>query len=99
MVLATFPDETAADKVLTGLLEGHLAACVQIMPIQSAYRWKGEVQRWSEILMMIKTSTARYPEVEAFIRSQHAYEVPEIIRLPIADGFEGYLRWIDTESK
>jgi len=99
MVLATFPDAAAADRILDGLLDRRLAACVQTMPVRSAYRWKGAVNRDSEVLALIKTKAALYPEVEAFIRAGHPYEVPEIIWLPIAAGFEKYLRWIGEETK
>jgi len=99
MALTTFPDAAAAQTILDGLLEKRLAACVQTMPIQSAYRWKGKVKNEPEILMLIKTKVSLYPEVEAFIRANHSYEVPEIILLPIADGLDGYLRWIEEETK
>lgn len=98
VVLTTFPDAEVAAKVLDGLLESRLAACVQTMPIHSAYRWKGAVHREAEVLALIKTTVARYPEVEAFIRAAHPYDVPEIVLLPIAAGLPGYLSWIDDET-
>ena len=99
LVMTTFPDSAAAAKVLDGLLENRLAACVQTMPIQSAYRWKGTVQKEAETLMLIKTRVALYPEVEAYIRTHHPYEVPEIILLPITTGSEKYLSWLKEETK
>ena len=99
LVMTTFPDSAAAAKVLDGLLENRLAACVQTMPIQSAYRWKGTVQKEAETRMLIKTRVALYPEVEAYIRTHHPYEVPEIILLPITTGSEKYLSWIKEETK
>ncbi len=99
LVLSTFSDSAAAAKVLDGLLENRLAACVQTMPIQSAYRWKGAVNREAEVLALIKTKASLYPEVEAFIRSAHPYEVPEIIWVPIAAGLPAYLQWIAGETK
>lgn len=99
LVMTTFPDSAAAAKVLDGLLENRLAACVQTMPIQSAYRWKGTVQKEAETRMLIKTRVALYPEVEAYIRTHHPYEVPEIILLPITTGSEKYLSWIKEETE
>ncbi|MGD9781891.1 MAG: divalent-cation tolerance protein CutA [Kiritimatiellia bacterium] len=99
IALATFPDPAAADEILGGLLEQRLAACAQTMPIHSAYRWRGAVNRNSEVLALIKTKAALYPEVEAFIRARHSYEVPEIVWLPIAAGSEKYLRWIGEETQ
>ena len=95
----TFPDSAAAAKILDGLLENRLAACVQTLPVQSAYRWKGAVNRDNEVLALIKTKTALYPEVEAFIRAAHPYETPEIVYLPFAAGLPAYLDWIAAETK
>lgn len=99
VVWTTFSDPETGRRLAEGLLEKRLAACVQTMPIRSAYRWKGAIQNEPETLMWIKTRTALYPEVEAFIRSVHPYETPEIILLPIAAGSPDYLRWIGDETK
>ena len=99
MVWTTFPDAAAAQKVLDGLLEKRLAACVQTLSIQSTYRWKGAVHREPEVLALIKTKAALYPEVEASIRAAHSYETPEIIFVPIAAGSAGYLQWIAAETR
>lgn len=99
IVLTTFPDESAAARVLEGLLEKRLAACVQILPIQSAYRWEGELRRDPEILAQIKTRAALYPEVETFLRAHHPYEEPEILRVPVTGGSPGYLRWLAAETR
>ena len=99
MVLTTFANETEAQALAAALLTEHLAACVQMLPIQSAYRWQGAIQREPEILLLIKTKAALYPEVEAYLRANHPYETPEIVWLPIAAGFAGYLAWINAETK
>ena len=99
MAMTTCPDSEIGKKLADGLLENRLAACVQALPIHSAYRWKGAIQREPEILLLIKTKAALYPEVEAYLRANHPYETPEIHWLPIAAGFAGYLAWIDAETK
>ena len=99
VVLATFPDAAVAARILEGLLAARLAACAQTLPIQSAYRWEGKIRHEPEVLALIKTTAARYPEIEARIRAEHPYETPEIIRLPVADGFAGYLQWLDAETR
>ena len=99
IILTTFPDESAAGRVLDGLLEKRLAACVQTLPIQSAYRWQGDLRRESEILAQIKTRAALYSEVEAFLRAHHPYEEPEILRVPVSGGSPGYLRWLAAETR
>lgn len=99
IVATTFSDPETGRRLAEGLLERHLAACVQTMPIQSAYRWKGALQHEPETMMWIKTRAALFPEVEAFIRSVHPYETPEIVFWPIADGSPAYLKWIGEETK
>ena len=101
MVMATFPDAAVAARILEGLLAARLAACVQTLPIQSAYRWQGKIQREPEVLALIKTTAARYPEIEARIRAEHPYETPEIIAVPIIKGSREYINWLndETESK
>ena len=98
LAMTTCPDPEIGRKLADGLLENRLAACVQALPIHSAYRWKGAIQREPETLALIKTQAALYPEVEAFIRSVHDYETPEIVFIPIAAGSAAYLRWLADET-
>jgi periplasmic divalent cation tolerance protein len=99
LVTTTFSDPELGRRLAEGLLEKRLAACVQTLPIHSTYRWKGAVQQEAETLMLIKTKVSLYPEVEAHIRAIHSYAVPEIVLVPIAAGFAGYLQWIADETK
>ena len=99
IVLTTVAAPDDARRLADGLLEKRLAACVQTLPIQSAYRWKGAIQREPETLLLIKTKAALYPETEAFLRAQHPYETPEIVWVPIAAGSAEYLAWIGAETK
>jgi len=98
MVLTTYADPETGKRLTAGLLEQHLAACVQTLPIQSTYRWKGAIQHEPETLMLIKTQASLYPRVEAFIREIHDYEVPEIVMMPISAGLPEYLSWIREET-
>ena len=74
--------------------EKNLAACVQIMPITSVYRWEGRVEHAAEHLLQIKTIAARLPQVEACILARHTYGVPEILVVPASGGSTAYLAWI-----
>ena len=98
IVLTTVATPDDARRLAAGLLEQRLAACVQILAIQSAYRWKGAVQREPEQLLLIKTRVALYSAVEAHLRAHHPYEVPEIVLVPIAAGSPDYLRWLAAET-
>jgi periplasmic divalent cation tolerance protein len=99
MVMTTFSNPETGRKLAEGLLEQKLAACVQTMAIQSTYRWKGAIQQEPETLMLIKTKGSLYPRVEAWIRDQHDYEVPEVIQIPVTDGLPDYLRWVAEETQ
>lgn len=100
MVLSNLPDRDAAEKLARHLVEQRLAACVNILaPCRSVYRWQGQVEAADEIPVMIKTSVARYAELEAAIRAQHPYEVPEIIAVPVVQGLESYVQWVRAQTE
>jgi len=95
VIFTTCPNEAAASRMARDLVESGLAACVsRVGPVQSTYRWQGAVQDEPEVLLVIKTVTARYPELEMRLKSLHPYEVPEIIALPVAAGSADYLSWL-----
>jgi periplasmic divalent cation tolerance protein len=100
VVLTNCPDGDVADRIAQALVEQGLAACVnRFAPVASTYRWQGAVERATETPLLIKTTRARYAEVEQAIRALHPYELPEIIALAIDAGFPPYLRWIDDETQ
>ncbi len=81
------------------LVERRLAACVQMLPIDSIYAWQDKIEEAAEILLLIKIRRADYAEVERAIRALHAYATPEIVALPIEQGSADYLGWIETVTK
>ena len=86
-----------ARRIARALMDGHLAACVQIVgPIESVYRWQGKVETAREWLCFIKTTRARYRELAAAVEALHPYDTPEIIALPIAAGSRRYLGWLSA---
>ncbi|XP_035228683.1 protein CutA homolog isoform X1 [Stegodyphus dumicola] len=91
----TAPSDDVAKKLAEGLVKGKLAGCVNIVPgIQSIYEWEGEVQKDSEVLMVIKTRTSRLDEMTKYIRENHPYQVCEVISTPIQHGNPQYLKWL-----
>ncbi len=100
LILTTLPDEASAQALASLLVNGRLAACVNILaPCRSVYRWQGATENAQEIPLLIKATKARYAALEAAIRASHPYELPEIIAVPVAHGLPEYLMWVATETK
>jgi periplasmic divalent cation tolerance protein len=100
LVLTNVPDRDTAEKLAASLVGEHLAACVNILaPCRSVYRWKGAIESAEEHPMLIKTTSERYPALELAIRVAHPYELPEIIAVPLAAGFQGYLEWVAAGTR
>ena len=86
-----------ATKIADTLVESKLAACVQVLPeMHSIYLWKGEVERAREVLVIAKTTMAKFEGLQSQLRAIHSYETPEIIALPIVAGSEDYLKWLTS---
>ena len=100
IVLTTTGSREEAERIAQTLVEGELAACVNVVgPMTSIYRWQGKVDRADEFLLVIKTTAAATKRVEAKIRELHSYELPECIVLPIEGGNEKYLKWIEDSTR
>jgi periplasmic divalent cation tolerance protein len=96
VVLSTCPDRAVAEDIAGRLVAGRLAACVNILPgVRSIYEWQGKVENEAEVLMVIKTTADRYPELEAAIGEHHPYDVPEVLALDVSAGLPDYLQWMD----
>jgi periplasmic divalent cation tolerance protein len=95
-VMVTTETKEQARDIAQSLVGKKLAACVQIVDsVESTYRWKGKVESARECLCLIKTRECLFQKVEAAIQALHSYETPEIIAVPVVDGSEEYLRWLD----
>lgn len=95
VVLTTVPNVEEGQALARKIVEMKLAACVQILPpMTSIYVWENQIQTDSEILLLIKTLTRKYAELEQFIQTNHSYEVPEIIALSAENISESYFGWL-----
>ncbi len=85
-----------ARAIAEAVVERELAACVNIVAqVQSVYRWKGAVEHDDEALLVIKTTRAALPALEAALGELHPYETFELVALDVAGGSADYLAWID----
>lgn len=87
-----------ADRIGAALIEERLAACVQILPMRSIYRWEGRIERAEEWQLQIKTRAALADAVEARIKALHGYKLAEIVALPVAAGSADYIGWVHAET-
>lgn len=99
LCLVTAPDRTAAERLARALVDGRLAACVNILPgITSVYRWQGAVETGEEVLLLAKTMPGRLEALTARVAELHPFEVPEVIALDVRGGLPAYLQWIAAET-
>ena len=99
LVMTTCPDAEHAETLAVHLIERQLAACINQLPgIRSVYRWEGELKSGSEVMLMIKTPADKWPALEAAIKAEHPYELPEIIAVPVTAGLPAYLNWISEST-
>lgn len=96
----TAPNEDEAVKIARVLVEGHLAACANIVKnVRSIYSWQGAIEDDAEVLMIVKTQKALFQKLSEKVKEIHSYDVPEVIALPIVDGSQDYLQWLRESTK
>jgi len=99
IVLTTTNSQDNVNAIVGSVLAKKLAACIQVFPIESHYLWQGRVNNDREFLLLLKAKAADYADLEAAIRSVHAYDVPEVVSLKVDDGSSTYLDWIEAVTR
>ena len=95
-VFITAPTKEEASRLAEMLVQGRFAACVQILPpMESIYRWQGQIERQEEILLVAKTVNSKFAELEREVRKLHSYETPEIVAVPLTLVSEPYRQWLN----
>ncbi len=95
----TTKDEAEARKLAQLLLDHKKAACVNIVPkIDTLYRWKGKIETGNECLMLVKTRASLLDDIISLVKTNHSYELPEVIATPISGGNPDYLDWLGEET-
>jgi periplasmic divalent cation tolerance protein len=99
VVFITTANREEAARLADMLVGSRVAACVQILPeIESVYRWKGQVQREAEVLLLAKSTRDKFDELERQIRAIHSYETPEILAVEAAAISEPYRKWLEEST-
>jgi periplasmic divalent cation tolerance protein len=99
VLMTTTGNRDDAMKIAEALVEAKLAACVQMLPIESCYMWKGALANEAELLLLIKTKTALFDDAMKAIKAVHPYETPEIVATSFAGGSSDYFSWIDSVTR
>lgn len=99
-IITTTDTKESAEKIANALVQNRLAACVQIIgPTTSVYWWEKKIEKATEWLCIVKTRRDLYKTVESTIRRNHTYEIPEILAVPVIEGSESYISWLDEELR
>lgn len=93
-VHTSFSGLSEAKRVARTLVEEHLAACANVVPAHSIYRWKDTVEEADEVIVILKTDREHYPALEKRLTQLHPYEVPMIVAIPLHAGSTSYLSWL-----
>lgn len=99
IIYTTCSGRTEALKIGQALVSEKLAACANIFPLFSIYRWKGRVEKAKEFGVILKTKSRLVRRAMAKIKELHSYETPAILSFYIAEGSSNYLRWIDESTE
>ncbi|MES1994182.1 MAG: divalent-cation tolerance protein CutA [Pseudomonadota bacterium] len=100
VVLCNCPDQDSADRLAMLMVERRLAACASRLPgVRAVYRWQGRIEHTEECSVLFKTTADRYPALESCLKTEHPYEIPEIIAWPISAGLGSYLDWVRAETR
>jgi len=95
MVFMTAGSVDEANRLADMLVDKRLAACVQIMrEMNSVFRWQGKVETQREVLLIAKTLSSKFAEIEREVVKIHSYETPEIVAVPLSGGSGPYLEWL-----
>jgi len=98
VVFSTCDSEEQAGRIARALLDQRLAACINILPhVRSIYRWKNQIEDAAEWMLIIKSRRDLLDALRAAIGKMHSYEVPEMLALPVVDGSQAYLEWLDGQ--
>ena len=96
VALTTLPADFDATALAQDLVASGVAACVNVLPsVTSVYTWEGVPQVDSEQQLIIKTTHDAVDALWQLLKVRHPYDTPEFIVMPIVDGSDDYLNWVE----
>jgi len=102
IVFMTTATKQEARKIVRSLLDRRLIACANICSsVESHFMWKDKIEEAKEFLVLMKSDKKLFAKLTKTVKDMHSYEVPEILAVPIVEGFQPYLKWLNaslTES-
>lgn len=100
IIYSTCPNENNSSELISKqLIKLKLAACVTIIDnVTSIYTWENKLEHSNEKLLIIKTKLSLFEAVKEKIIDLHPYTCPEIIAIPIIDGEQMYLNWLNKST-
>ena len=100
VIYTTIDNEQDARKIAHFLIEEQIVACVNIIPnVESIYRWKGKIEEDKEFILIAKTVDENVLKAIKRIKELHNYELPDIISIPVNNGYSEYLEYIKRETE
>ena len=100
VIFITAANIKEAKKIASALLRERLVACVNIVDrIESLFLWNKKSERAKEVLLIAKSKKDKFAKIAKLVKALHSYQTPEIIALPIVDGYKPYLRWINDSLR
>ncbi len=97
-VYITCTSRKQAREISSLVVGAKLAACANMFPIDSVYRWKGKVQSSKEVAVVFKTRRSLVARISTVIRREHSYDCPCIVALPFVGGSSQFLKWIKEQT-
>ena len=97
-VYITAPSAEEARAIGKALVEERLAACVNIIGhAESIFWWEGKIEEGSEAVLIAKTTAEKVPALTEKVKELSSYSCPCVVSLPIEEGNEEYLNWLESE--
>ncbi len=100
-VWITCPSSDVAERIAEALVGSRLAACANVFgKVRSIYRWRGDIERESEVPLLVKAREEHFDELAARVSELHPYDVPAVIAVPIGRVNADYGDWlVDATEK